>query len=464
MRKLDARLDGAGTTPYPLAEISTTSPVPAIQSLSGRTSSFSSAQAGEPNGENNQDEPPIPTLSGEPDVEQSTPPLSKNQLKKLRKREEWEAGRDYRKAKRKEKIVQKKARKREAREHHETDSKNVLDLHNVGLVRSKRPRRQIQLPVSFVIDCGFDRLMTEKELISLGAQLTRSYSDNHKAPYQSHLLISSWEGQLKYRFDTVLDKSHKNWRGVSFLQEDFVEAANIAQDRMRQKDGGKLAGPFAPYASAAGNGVPSELLNPNITVETHPGVRETALLAETNGQSTQDTHLTTTTSESSPSQTTPNRQPPSGETIYLTSDSPHTLSILKPYSTYIIGGLVDKNRHKGLCYKTACTRGVQTAKLPISEYMQLTSRSVLATNHVVEIMIRWLECGDWGEAFMKVIPKRKGGVLKSGGGVGGNGRNDGHEQEYAEPGAEEEGEKRSEDEENRQDMSESISERSLSPE
>ena len=100
------------------------------------------------------------------------------------------------------------------------------------------------------------------------------------------------------------------------------------------------------------------------------------------------------------------------EIVYLTSDSPHTLDRLKPYSTYIIGGLVDKNRHKGICYKTACDKGIRTAKLPIAEYMEMQSRFVLATNHVVEIMIRWLECADWGESFMKVMPKRKGGNLK----------------------------------------------------
>jgi len=104
----------------------------------------------------------------------------------------------------------------------------------------------------------------------------------------------------------------------------------------------------------------------------------------------------------------------SGEIVYLTSDSPDTLTALSPYSTYIVGGLVDKNRHKGICYKIACERGIKTAKLPIGEYMDMQSRKVLATNHVVEIMIRWLECGDWGEAFMKVIPKRKGGKLREG--------------------------------------------------
>lgn len=98
--------------------------------------------------------------------------------------------------------------------------------------------------------------------------------------------------------------------------------------------------------------------------------------------------------------------------VYLTSDSPHTLDRLSPYTSYIIGGIVDKNRHKGLCYKRACERGIPTAKLPIGEYMTMQSRSVLATNHVVEIMLKWLDTGDWGEAFLSVIPKRKEAKLR----------------------------------------------------
>jgi tRNA (guanine9-N1)-methyltransferase len=42
----------------------------------------------------------------------------------------------------------------------------------------------------------------------------------------------------------------------------------------------------------------------------------------------------------------------------------------------------------------------------------MSSRFVLATNHVVEILLAWLECGDWAKAFEKAVPKRKGGVLR----------------------------------------------------
>lgn len=57
--------------------------------------------------------------------------------------------------------------------------------------------------------------------------------------------------------------------------------------------------------------------------------------------------------------------------------------------------------------------GIPTAKLPIGEYMTMQSRSVLAVNHVVEIMLKWLETGDWGEAFLSVIPKRKEAKLRA---------------------------------------------------
>jgi tRNA (guanine9-N1)-methyltransferase len=75
---------------------------------------------------------------------------------------------------------------------------------------------------------------------------------------------------------------------------------------------------------------------------------------------------------------------------------------------------VDRNREKGLCYNRAREYKIRTAKLPIGEYMAMQSRYVLNTNQVVEIMAKWLECGDWGKAFLDVIPKRKGGTLKAG--------------------------------------------------
>lgn len=286
----------------------------------------------------------------------SPPKLSKNKLKKLKRAEEWEANREQRKVKRKEKIAGRRARKRAAKETETPVNGDNATTSPVAVTQpeSKRRGRTTLLPITFLFDCGFDDLMSEKERISLASQLTRCYSDNYKGPYKAHIALSSFGGQLKERYDTVLDKHHENWRGVRFLSEDFVEASRQAKEWMKAKYGGKMAGVFAE--------------------------------ADT--------------------------KPEDGEVVYLTSDSPNTLTTLKPYSTYIIGGLVDHNRHKGICYQTAMDKGIKTAKLPIGDYMQMQSRFVLATNHVSEIMVRWLECGDWGQSFMRVMPKRKGGVLK----------------------------------------------------
>ncbi|KAL9138356.1 MAG: hypothetical protein Q9175_000396 [Cornicularia normoerica] len=296
------------------------------------------------------------------------PPLSKNKLKKLKRDQEWEANRAKRKEKRREKQIEKKQRKRAARQESAPNTPtNGMPVHKNGqgkkIAESKNSTRYeyTQVPITLVLDCGFDDLMIDKELKSLGSQVTRAYSDNHKAPLQAHLAISSFGGQLKERFDGLLAGHYRSWKNVRFLEGDYVQAAEQAKEWMKGEHGGKLAGALAKEDDSA--------------------------------------HKSHERDEA-------------GEVVYLTSDSPDTLTELRPYSTYIIGGLVDRNRHKGVCYNRAMDRGMRTAKLPIGVYMQMTSRFVLATNHVAEIMLRWLELGDWGKAFLAVMPKRKGGVLK----------------------------------------------------
>ncbi|KAK5125140.1 hypothetical protein LTR85_000816 [Meristemomyces frigidus] len=290
------------------------------------------------------------------------PPLSKNQQKKLRKKQEWESKRDERKIVRKEKLVAKRVRKRAVRD--ELRAENGEDISKPPARQVRRPSapKPAQLPITFLIDCDFDDLMRENERISLAAQITRCYSDNKNSMFRAHLTVCSFGGLLRERFDNVL-AHHKGWRGVRFLDEDFVEAAEKAKEWMMDEE--------------AGNKLAGALPNPDeLDDAAHAKLKE------------------------------------EGEVVYLSSESDETLTELKPYSTYIIGGLVDKNREKGICYKRATARGIRTARLPIGEFMEMQSRKVLATNHVNEIMLKWLECGDWGQAFLQVIPKRKGGKLK----------------------------------------------------
>ncbi|KAJ5884947.1 tRNA (guanine(9)-N1)-methyltransferase [Penicillium taxi] len=290
-------------------------------------------------------------------TEDGAPKMSKNQLKKLRRREKWEEQRGLRKERRKERIGEKRERRGklidEARE--KGGEEAVEALRKTWESTRSRKMRSTLLPLAIIIDCSYDDLMNPKERVSLASQMTRSYSQNTRAPWRSNLMFSSFDKLLKERFDTVL-APHKNWKGIEIIQEDFVHAAELAKQRMITPRGGQLVGPFAGMKDA---------------------------------------------------------KPEDGEVIYLSSDSDNVLTELKPYDTYIIGGLVDKNRYKAVCYKKAVEKGIKTARLPIGDYIQMSSRSVMTTNHVVDIMLNWLELGDWGEAFMKVMPPRKGGKLRS---------------------------------------------------
>jgi tRNA (guanine9-N1)-methyltransferase len=295
--------------------------------------------------------------------ENAEPKMSKNQLKKQRRHDRWEAGREDRKLKRKEKIKEKKERRREA----------ITTDENGNVVRpppARAPRHTAglgtQVPITVVFDCDFEDLMFDNELKSLGLQITRCYSDNRKAKFRTHLALSSFGGKMKERFDGILAKQYTSWKGFQFFEEDFVEVAEKAKEWMTGPKGGEVAG--ALQSSAEG------------------------------GESDEQDKAEETAEE--------------GEIVYLSSESDNVLTHLKPNSTYIIGGLVDKNRHKGICHKRAVERGIKTAKLPIGQYLEMKSRQVLVTNHVLDIMLKWMELGDWGKAFMAVMPERKGAKLK----------------------------------------------------
>ncbi len=93
--------------------------------------------------------------------------------------------------------------------------------------------------------------------------------------------------------------------------------------------------------------------------------------------------------------------------VYLTADSPHELAELDPTKAYVVGGIVDRNRHKGLCAAKAAAAGVATARLPIGAHLALRSSQVMCTNHVVEVLLKWGELRDWGAALDAVVPIRK---------------------------------------------------------
>ncbi|EFQ36235.1 uncharacterized protein GLRG_11380 [Colletotrichum graminicola M1.001] len=381
----DGAASVAAAAPNPTTKTTTTTPTGT--SISGFTQNDAPEASEEKEGEE-ADVESSAAGPGSADAE-GEPKISKNQLRKMKRKAAWEDGREDRKRKRKEKRHDRQVARREqiAAVLAEAEAKGV-DPASVTIPPKRKTPKQpsVQVPVTLILDCDFEKYMLEKELVSLASQITRSYSDNRAARYRAHLYVSSYGGQLKERFETTLGSQHVHWKGVTLVEGDFVEASKAADELMKGPRGGQVIDLLKPTAEDGAAKKPAVFMD---TVSSAP---------------------------------TPDPEPEPAEElkniVYLSSDSVNTLDRLEPNTSYVIGGLVDRNREKGLCHRRAREMGIRTAKLPIGEYMNLSSRRVLATNHVVEIMLKWLETGSWAEAFLSVIPKRKEAKLKERGDAG----------------------------------------------
>lgn len=250
--------------------------------------------------------------------------MSKNAWKKLQKQKRWEDQKDEFRLKRKEKKKAARARKAERKA-------NGTDADDNYHLQAKKALPQSQKPsgVTIIMDCEFDELMSDKEIVSMSNQITRCYSAKRHADYEVDLVVSSFNKRLKQRFDkSVLDYS--KWQNMTFKENDTL----------------------------------AELL--------------------------------------------PTDKEELAKYVYLTADTDNELESLDEGSTYIIGGIVDKNRHKKLCLNKANELGLKVARLPIGKYIEMNGRHVLATSHVYEIMCMWFEMDhSWERAFNAVLPPRK---------------------------------------------------------
>jgi len=99
---------------------------------------------------------------------------------------------------------------------------------------------------------------------------------------------------------------------------------------------------------------------------------------------------------------------PKEQLVYLTSESENEITELDLSKVYIIGGIVDHNRLKGITFNKAMGQGIATARLPIDQLCNMKERKVLAVNHVFDILLKVIETdGNWEAAMEAVIPSRK---------------------------------------------------------
>ncbi|CRK90638.1 CLUMA_CG004340, isoform A [Clunio marinus] len=93
--------------------------------------------------------------------------------------------------------------------------------------------------------------------------------------------------------------------------------------------------------------------------------------------------------------------------IYLTSESENVLDTLEPGAVYVIGGLVDFNRHKNLCNRIALENGIRTARLPLSENVVMKNSPVLPIDQCFDIILGVSQGKTWQKSIMDVLSYRR---------------------------------------------------------
>lgn len=227
--------------------------------------------------------------------------------------------------------------------------------------------------IGIIIDCAYDDYMNEKEVVSLSSQITRAYSTNRQA--------------VKGYYNKEIEKRKQTGE----------------TDVKTKKDGDM---DIAPAAKLVITGVDKRLKQRFDKVlpdyqKWNPECAQFSVSSLPEVLATWDKHDGNDAQHAT--------EPDYGNVVYLSADTDEKISELKPGEIYIVGGIVDKGRHKDLCKNTAESLGhnIRIRRLPIDEYIKLSGRKVLTTAHVIELLLKWCEYKDWKKAFEEVLPARK---------------------------------------------------------
>ncbi|KAL6951022.1 hypothetical protein ACO0QE_000314 [Hanseniaspora vineae] len=156
--------------------------------------------------------------------------MSKSQWKKICKRKQWESEKDvYREQLRQKRMEKRHARKSKIQEYLQKGEPIPDHLKR----KTRRPAvEQQDSGMKIIMDCAFDELMNDKEIISMSNQITRSYSANRNFSYFADIEIASFNKRLKQRFEGKLANTRfMEWKNVKFVENDTVKELS-AEDKL----------------------------------------------------------------------------------------------------------------------------------------------------------------------------------------------------------------------------------------
>ena len=308
-------------------------------------------------------------------------PLSKSQLKKRTRWQKSQAIKQRRKEQSRE-VKRLKAQKagRDLDAERQQQERNQQD----GSGRAKREEKWKQIMANAHIDtsfrvcfdCAFEDHMTYKETNSLSLQLRYTYAKNRRSPKPVYIDVSGLSAGCKTR---------EHLENVEGFPESWLGRAFRCHE-------GSFEEVYGTCVTSSADGNDREGIECDNTTN--------RVVAKNSNYAAASSSL-----------------PPNHKFVYLTGDSPNTLTTLNDNTTYIIGGIVDRNRLKFAAIERAASinakipsLNIQTARLPLDEHVDFKgSTRILTCNHVFEILQRYRENGytDWRGSIMAVLPCRK---------------------------------------------------------
>lgn len=235
-----------------------------------------------------------------------------------------------------------------------------------------------------MVDCGYDPLMTPSEMCSLTKQLAHSYSGVKRVDMRKGCARLILAGLGPSRVEAL-----KKITGVGAWR---VYATALPLETL-------LPGAITKAGEVAGVGAGEETTMPapigdSIGIGSPPPFHDLASL-------------------------------PRDKVVYLTHEAEEVVWEFKAGVVYVVGGLVDRNRHKGVTASKAAKLGLRVARLPLEETFEADTQGdikegvgmkrkarVLTTNKCVDLLARM--CGEVVEEV--VVGVGGAGAAAAGGG------------------------------------------------
>eukprot|EP00956_Cyclotella_meneghiniana_P031536 scaffold83104_cov59-Cyclotella_meneghiniana.AAC.2 len=318
---------------------------------------------------------PNPSVGANADKSATTTPnpLSKNQMKKRARFEKAQAAKKRKKEQEREARLLKARhdgrdleKEREQQRQNEQDGKGWERREQLWIQKMKDADVVNSFRVCF--DCSFEESMTSKERNSLSLQLRYVYSRNRKSSCPVNIDVCS----LKTGNETRL-----HLEKVAGFPDRWVGRA------------------FNTYEADL-----KEVYTLNVTANDAAGCSSETISKEGDIDDGKISHTAILHTNAIPQK----------RLIYLSGDSPNTITTLDNNAIYIIGGIVDRNRLKCAAIDRAKSLNIETARLPLQENLDFKgSTRILTCNHVFEILLGFRENGyeDWKSAILGVLPERK---------------------------------------------------------